>query len=95
MLLSLRHLAIAAAAAVVCNAAVAAGADTGLLDAARSAQPAVVQSLKDMVSIESGSANIEGLDRMADYTSKRLQALGARWSVCRQARARARSSRRR
>jgi hypothetical protein len=56
----------------------AAGADTGLLDAARSAQPAVVQSLKDMVSIESGSANIEGLDRMADYTSKRLQALGAR-----------------
>ena len=78
MLLSLRHLAIAAAAAVVCNAAVAANADTGLLDAARSAQPAVVQSLKDMVSIESGSANAEGLARMADYAAKRLQALGAK-----------------
>ena len=79
----LRRLALAAAAALTLagHAALAAapGApDAALLDAARAAQPAVVQSLKDMVSIESGSANIEGLTRMADYTSRRLQALGAK-----------------
>jgi len=79
----LRRLALAAAAALTLagHAALAAapGApDAALLDAARAVQPAVVQSLKDMVSIESGSANIEGLTRMADYTSRRLQALGAK-----------------
>jgi len=72
----LRRLAIAAAATLICGAALAAGPDAALLDAARAAQPAVVQSLKDMVLIESGSANIAGLNRMADYTAKRLQAAG-------------------
>ncbi|MDT6961141.1 M20/M25/M40 family metallo-hydrolase [Cupriavidus sp. SZY C1] len=78
MPLSLRHLAIAAAAAVACHGALAAQAEPALLDAARAAQPAVVQSLKDMVSIESGSANIAGLTRMADYVTQRLQAAGAK-----------------
>lgn len=82
MPLSLRRLArataIALAAATACSAALAAGPDQSLLDAARAAQPAVVQSLKDMVTIESGSANMQGLTRMADYTSQRLQALGAK-----------------
>ncbi|PLP99647.1 glutamate carboxypeptidase [Cupriavidus pauculus] len=82
MLLSLRRLAgataIALAAATACGAALAAGPDQALLDAARAAQPAVVQSLKDMVTIESGSANMQGLARMADYTSQRLQAMGAK-----------------
>lgn len=78
MPISFRRLAIAAAVAASCNAAVAAGPDTALLDAARAAQPAVVQSLKDMVSIESGSANIQGLTRMADYATQRLQAAGAK-----------------
>ncbi len=53
-------------------------ADAALLAAAQRAQPAVIDSLKEMVLIESGSANAEGLARMADYTEKRLQALGAR-----------------
>jgi glutamate carboxypeptidase len=78
MPLSLRRLAIAAAATTICSAAAAASPDAALLGAAQSAQPAVVQSLKDMVSIESGSANAEGLARMADYTAKRLQAIGAK-----------------
>ncbi|MFJ5381408.1 M20/M25/M40 family metallo-hydrolase [Cupriavidus sp. CER94] len=86
MPLSLRRLAratagataIALAAAMACGAALAAGPDQALLDAARAAQPAVVQSLKDMVTIESGSADMQGLARMADYTSQRLQALGAK-----------------
>ncbi len=36
-----------------------------------------MQSLKEMVSIESGSHDVEGLNRMAAYTEKRLKALGA------------------
>jgi glutamate carboxypeptidase len=68
----------------VCVAALApatggaqAAAEAALLDAARRAQPAVVESLKDMVLIESGSANTEGLAKMADYTERRLRELGA------------------
>ncbi len=49
-----------------------------MLAAATAAQPAVVQTLKEMVAIESGSSNAEGLARMADYTAQRLQALGGR-----------------
>ncbi len=75
---TLRRLALAAAATIVAHGAMAASPDSALFDAARAAQPAVVQSLKDMVSIESGSANIQGLTRMADYTSQRLQAVGAK-----------------
>lgn len=87
MPLALRPFALAAAAAMTVaaagaaqaagNAANAGNADTALLDAARAAQPAVVQSLKEMVSIESGSANADGLAQMASYTERRLQALGA------------------
>lgn len=76
---SLRRIALAATLAVACcGSALAAGPDAALLDAARAAQPAVVQSLKDMVSIESGSANAAGLAQMAGYTEKRLQAAGGK-----------------
>ena len=69
---------LACAAALVTGTGVAAAApDAALLDAARRAQPAVVETLKEMVQIESGSANSEGLARMADYTERRLRALGA------------------
>ena len=61
-----------------CRSACAAAADAALLDAARRAQPAVIESLKDMVMIESGSANVEGLAKMADYTERRLKELGAK-----------------
>lgn len=52
--------------------------DARLLAASQAAQPAVIQTLKQMVSIESGSDNATGLAQMADYTEKRLQALGAK-----------------
>lgn len=48
-----------------------------LLAAARGAQPAVIQSLQDMVGIESGSDDASGLAKMADYTAGRLRAAGA------------------
>ncbi len=74
--------AVAALATFVAFAALAGAAraapDAALLAAAQSAQPAVVESLKDMVSIESGSSDEPGLARMADYAEQRLKALGAR-----------------
>lgn len=58
-------------------AATAHAADEKLLAAARAAQPAVIESLREMVLIESGSQDATGLKRMADYVDGRLRALGA------------------
>lgn len=52
-------------------------ADASLVAAARAEQPAVIQSLHDMVNIESGSDDVAGLQKMADYTAKRLRDMGA------------------
>src|SRR2546426_1138909 len=54
------------------------GMTSRLCAAGQAAQPAVIDTLKEMVTIESGSANAEGLAKMADYTEKRLHALGAK-----------------
>ncbi len=54
----------------------AAAPDAALLAAARSAQPAVLQTLREMVAIESGTMDAPGLARMTDYAEKRLRALG-------------------
>ena len=56
----------------------AAQLDPALRDAARAEQPALVASLKEMVSIETGSIDGPGLTRLGDWIEKRLQALGAR-----------------
>ena len=69
-------LALALSAAVHAGAH-AAEANQPLLQAARQAEPAVINSLKDMVMIESGSSDAAGLAKMADYTEARLKALGA------------------
>lgn len=58
-------------------AGLAQAADPKLLDAARAAEPAVIQTLKDLVAIESGSANVAGLERIAAYAEQRLKAIGA------------------
>ncbi|KAA6126270.1 MULTISPECIES: M20/M25/M40 family metallo-hydrolase [Cupriavidus] len=72
---------LAAAALFVCTAAatsaVQAAPDATLFEAARAAQPKLIESLKEMVSIESGSRNAAGLAQMAAYAEKRLAALGA------------------
>jgi glutamate carboxypeptidase len=56
----------------------AAGPDESLLTAAQAAQSSVIDSLREMVLIESGTKYPPGLARMADYTERRLQAIGAR-----------------
>jgi len=50
--------------------------DNRLFTAATAAQPAVIDTLRELVLIESGSGNLAGLRRVAAYAEKRLQALG-------------------
>ncbi len=52
--------------------------DAGLKAAAEQAQSAVIDSLRDMVMIESGSSDAAGLAKMAAFTEARLLAMGAK-----------------
>ena len=69
----LAALVIAAAAAAT---GAAAAADDKLLAAARAEEPALIESLKEMVTIESGTMDAPGLGRITDYAERRLKALG-------------------
>ncbi|MFO1328110.1 MAG: glutamate carboxypeptidase [Rubrivivax sp.] len=71
---TLAALAIAAAALL---GAPASAQDAKLLAAARAAEPQVIESLREMVAIESGSGDASGVRRMLDYVQARLVALGA------------------
>lgn len=64
-----------AALALPCACALAAP-DPRVLAAAEKAQPALIESLKEMVLIESGSADKAGLAKMVTLIDQRLQALG-------------------
>ncbi|MBI5254912.1 MAG: M20/M25/M40 family metallo-hydrolase [Burkholderiales bacterium] len=55
-----------------------AAADAALLAASRRAEPEVIRSLEEMVQIESGTLQLEGVTRMADFAAQRLQALGGK-----------------
>jgi glutamate carboxypeptidase len=58
------------------TAAAHAAPDARLLAAATQAEPAVIESLKQMVLIETGSADLEGLAKLAALLDERLKALG-------------------
>ena len=66
---------LALAAALTLGTAHAAP-DAKLFDAAKAAQPGVVDTLKALVTIESGSADVEGLAKLASLLDDRLKALG-------------------
>jgi glutamate carboxypeptidase len=68
-------IAIAASLALAGHAAFAAP-DAKVMAAATAAQPAVVETLKSLVQIESGSADVEGLAKLATLLDDRLKALG-------------------
>jgi glutamate carboxypeptidase len=53
-----------------------AAVDAQLLAAATATQPALIATLEQLVSIESGSGQLDGLARMASVLEGRLQALG-------------------
>jgi glutamate carboxypeptidase len=54
-----------------------AAADEKLKAAAEQEKAPLIETLHDMVMIESGSGDVEGLAKMADFTEARLKALGA------------------
>lgn len=56
----------------------AAQADTALRDAATQAQPAVIETLRELVTTESGSTDREGVAALMTYLDTRLRALDAR-----------------
>jgi glutamate carboxypeptidase len=62
----------------VASPAFAAPPDEKLRAMADAAKPEVIETLRQMVAIESGSADVEGLAKMADFTEARLKALGAK-----------------
>lgn len=69
--------ALAGLALTAVAAAVWAAPDAAALKAAaEQAEPAVIEHLKELVLIESGSQQVDGLLRMADGLEQRLQALG-------------------
>src|ERR1044072_6705031 len=54
-----------------------AAADEKIKAAAEQEKAPLIETLRDMVMIESGSGDAEGLKKMADFTEARLKALGA------------------
>lgn len=74
----LRHRALAALLFSASGAAFAGGPDKAILDLTQAQQPAFIETLRDLVSIESGSGDREGLDRISDYIAERLRRLGGK-----------------
>ena len=53
-------------------------ADTRLIEAARAQQPAVIDTLRDLVTVESGSTDHAGVSTLMTYLEGRLGTLGAK-----------------
>jgi glutamate carboxypeptidase len=68
--------AAAVIATVIAGALAMAQSGEPLLARIRQERPRLVETLRDLVSIESGSRDIEGLNRLADLIAARLRALG-------------------
>ena len=64
------------AAALVCPVPARAQRQEPVLAAAQREKAPLLDTLKELVSIESGSRDLEGLDRLADLIAGRLKALG-------------------
>jgi glutamate carboxypeptidase len=79
------HARIASAAlALLLSASISnafAAANENVLARAKQEQPGLLETLKELVSIESGSSDIEGLDRIRDVIAKRFTALGAKVDI--------------
>jgi glutamate carboxypeptidase len=63
-------------AAVLLSTWVFAQAPDSVLPRVREEQPAYLETLRELVSIESGSSDVEGLDKIAALIAARLRALG-------------------
>jgi glutamate carboxypeptidase len=74
------RIAIAAIAILLsaCISDALAAAAENIVARAKQERPALLDTLKELVAIESGSSDIEGLDRIREVVSARLTALGAK-----------------
>jgi glutamate carboxypeptidase len=66
----------AAVACVLGTTAVTTQTTSAVQDRARAERAPLIETLRELVSIESGSADVEGLTRIADLIAGRLKALG-------------------
>src|SRR5436190_1854664 len=81
-LIARRHLALAACAAAVFFVTLASAAPVPAVhEAARQEQQPLLDTLRDLVSIESGSKDPEGLDKIAALIADRLRQLGGKVAV--------------
>jgi glutamate carboxypeptidase len=77
-----RTLALALTLSVLLAAAsLAAQPVDAVLSLAGKERPALIETLKEIVSIETGSRDIEGLDRLARIVAERLKTLGGEVEV--------------
>jgi glutamate carboxypeptidase len=74
----LRRLGACALGMIAAAGTAQAAPDDALLAQVRAARPAVIATLKDLVEIESGSRDLEGLAKLADLIQRRLEALGGK-----------------
>jgi glutamate carboxypeptidase len=72
----MKRILIGVALCVLGSAAVLGQANTGVQDLVRQQRQPLLDTLRDLVSIESGSSDREGLDRISDLIATRLRALG-------------------
>lgn len=72
------YLIFSVAALIFASGGARAQAVESVLSLVKKEQPAVLQTMKALVEIESGSGDIEGLDRIANDIAGRLKALGGR-----------------
>jgi glutamate carboxypeptidase len=75
---SIGHISGVLLAAVLAAANAHAAANEAVLSHAQQAQPAMLKTMQELAEIESGSADREGLDRIAETISARLRALGGK-----------------
>jgi glutamate carboxypeptidase len=77
-----RHLALATAAAALFVATLASAAPVPAVhEAARQEQQPLLDTLRELVSIESGSKDVEGLEKIAGLIADRLRQLGGKVAV--------------
>ncbi|MDQ0586973.1 M20/M25/M40 family metallo-hydrolase [Variovorax paradoxus] len=72
---SWRRLGCACLIAAACQAALAAP-DTRIASLAAKEKPALLETLKELVSIESGSRDLEGLEKISDLIAAKFKAMG-------------------
>ncbi len=74
--MTLRHVLVLAAMLAILPGGACGQPVEPVLSLAKKEKPALLETLKDLVSIESGSRDIEGLDKLADLIAGRLKDLG-------------------